>query len=59
MLTSNKKFVIIFAIFILLFNLIVSKSLAIVPQSYEFYVNDTANVLNDDTEKYIIDINKK
>lgn len=59
MLTSNKKFVIIFAIFILLFNLIVSKSFAIVPQTAEFYVNDSANVLNDDTEKYIIDINTK
>ena len=59
MLTSNKKFIIIFSIFILLFNLIISKSFAIVPQSYDFYVNDTANVLSEDTEKYIIDINKK
>lgn len=59
MLTSNKKFAIIFAIFILLFNLVVSKSLAIVQQSTEFYVNDTANVLNDDTKAYIINTNKK
>ena len=59
MLTSNKKFIIIFSIFILLFNLITVKSLAIVPKSYEFYVNDTANVLSTDTEQYIIDINKK
>lgn len=59
MLTSNKKIVIIFAIFILLFNLIISKSFAVVPQSQEFYVNDTANVLNQDTKNYIININKK
>ena len=41
------------------YNTLVSKTLPVVPQSNEFYVNDTANVLNSDTEKYIIDINKE
>lgn len=59
MLTSNKKFIIILLSFILLFNLIAHKSNAIVSPSTEFYVNDTANILNSDTEQYIIEINKK
>lgn len=33
-------------------------SFAIVPKTTEFYVNDSANLLSNDTEKYIINMNK-
>ena len=59
MLTSNKKFLITLFSFLILFIFCISKCFAIVPQSYEFFVNDTANILSSDTEKYIIDQNKK
>ena len=59
MLTSKKKLIIISGLLVLLFNLIVNQSFAFVSQSTEFYVNDTANVLNTETKQYIIDINKK
>lgn len=56
---KNKKVFAILLLILLLFNLLVTKSFAIVPQTSEFYVNDSANVLSNSTEKYIIDINKK
>lgn len=58
MLTSNKKLVIILFSFILLFNLFHNKSYAVVQQTPEFYVNDYANIISDETEQYIININK-
>ena len=33
-------------------------SFAIVPKTTEFFVNDSANLLSNDTEKYIINMNK-
>ena len=59
MLTLNKRIVKIFIIFILLFNLILTNSYAIVGKSYEFYVNDTANILESEIEDYIIKINEE
>lgn len=59
MLTLTKKYLIIILSIILLFSFAITKSFAIVSQSYEFYVNDSANILDSDTEEYIIDINKK
>ena len=59
MLTSNKKIVIALFSLFLLCSLFVSKCFAIVPKSEEFFVNDSANILNSDTEKYIIDTNKE
>ena len=60
MLTSNKKILLFLLLFILIFIFFTNtKAYTIVPQSYEFYVNDTANVLDDTTKQYIIDINKK
>ncbi len=35
------------------------KSFAVVEQSAEFYVNDTANILDKEVEDYIIETNKK
>lgn len=58
MITLNKKIMKIFIIFIILFNIFTNSSFALVRQSQEFFVNDTSNVLNEDTKKYIIDINK-
>ncbi len=66
MLTSKKRFLVLFGTILLIsiftsifFNIFNNKCFAIVPQSYEFYVNDTANIINAENEKYIIDINKK
>ncbi|MBR1539829.1 MAG: TPM domain-containing protein [Clostridia bacterium] len=59
MLTLKEKIVKIFAIFLLLFILIVNHSYALVKQSTEFFVNDTSNVLTQDTKEYIININKE
>ena len=58
MLTSKKRYVAIFAIMLLLFNLFFNNTSAIVKPSTEFYVNDTANILNSDIENYIITVNK-
>ena len=57
MLTLNKKIVRILTLFIILLILLTNKNYAIVGKSYDFYVNDTANILNNETEKYIIDTN--
>ena len=59
MLTLTKKISIILSFLILLVCFLSSTCFAIVQPSYEFYVNDSANILKSDTEKYIIDINKK
>ena len=59
MLTLNKKIVIILFTIILFLNLIVNPVNAIVSQSRDFYVNDTANILNNETETYIININQE
>ena len=49
----------IFIIFIILFSFFITNSYALVKQSYDFFVNDTSNILNKNTKQYIIDINKK
>lgn len=49
----------ILLIMILFLNLLGIKSFALVEQSNEFYVNDTANLLDSDVENYIIETNKK
>ena len=60
MLTSKKKIVLILLLFILIFSLFTNaKAYTIVPKSYEFYVNDTANVLSSSTKNYIIDIRRE
>lgn len=60
MLNLTKKIIRIFIIFILLFNLILNNSYAaLVKQSVEFFVNDTSNVLSQETKDYIIKTNKE
>lgn len=59
MLTFKNKIVKIFCIFLLLFILLANTSFAIVKQSAEFFVNDTSNVLTQETKDYIININKE
>ena len=59
MLTLNKKILLIFFAFIVLLGFMSNNSYSIVHQSKEFYVNDTANIIDKNTEDYIIDINKK
>ena len=56
MLVLNKKniinkIIVIFLIFIVLLGI---KSFAVVKPTDEFYVNDYANLLNNDTKNYII-----
>lgn len=58
MLTFNQKIVKILTIFSVLFIFICNNSYALVSQSYEFFVNDTANILSYDTKEYIINMNK-
>lgn len=59
MLILNKKILKIFIIFVILFNLIIQNSYALVSQSADFFVNDTSNVLNSETKDYIIRTNKE
>ena len=59
MLTLNKKILLVVVSFMILLGLASNKSYAIVHKTEEFYVNDSANILDKDTENYIIDINKK
>ena len=61
MLVLNKKniinkIIVIFLIFIVLLGI---KSFAVVKPTDEFYVNDYANLLNNDTKNYIINVNKE
>ena len=46
-------------IFLVFFLLVCNISFAIVKPTSEFYVNDYADILSDDTEKYIVDCNVK
>lgn len=57
---SIKRIIKIFVI-LLLFNLILnaSCSIALVKQSEEFFVNDTANILTQETKNFIIETNKE
>lgn len=58
MLISNKrKIKNIFLFFILLLLILTVKSLAVVEPTSEFYVNDYANLLNEETKQYIINCN--
>ena len=59
MLISSKKKIIIkvLLIFFIIFNLLPIKSLAIVSPTAEFYVNDYANLLSEETKEYIINTN--
>lgn len=60
MLTIKNKILKIFSICLLLFILIVNHSYAaLVKQSTDFFVNDTSNVLSQETKDYIIKINKE
>lgn len=60
MLTSNKKYVIvkILIIFFIIINIFNIYSFALVKPTPDFYVNDYANLLNDETKDYIINTNK-
>lgn len=58
MLTSNKKLIFVVSVMVLLCT-IFSKSYAIVSKTSEFYVNDSANVLNNDAENYIVNMNRQ
>lgn len=59
MLISSKKKIIIkvLLIFFIIFNLLPIKALAIVSPKTEFYVNDYANLLSEETKEYIINTN--
>ena len=48
----------ILVIFIVLLFLVTNHSYAIVKPSEEFYVNDTAKILSEDTKEYIINMNQ-
>ena len=50
------KYILILAIFSIV--LVTNSSYAIVSQTRDFYVNDSANLLSDETEDYIINMNK-
>ena len=50
------KYILILAIFSIV--LVTNSSYAIVLQTRDFYVNDSANLLSDETEDYIINMNK-
>ena len=55
--TTSSTLKIIRLILITLIFLLPNKSLAIVSQTSEFYVNDYSQVLNEETKKYIINAN--
>ena len=60
MLILSKKITTkILVVFIILINFLSINSFAIVKPTYEFYVNDYANILSEETENYIININKE
>ena len=58
MLTLTKRIIKVLLVFTLLFNLIVNSSYALVKQSEDFFVNDTANILSSDTKEYIMKMNQ-
>ena len=53
---KKNKYILILAIFSIV--LVTNSSYAIVSQTRDFYVNDSANLLSDETEDYIINMNK-
>ena len=64
MLTSNKiiklkkrKILLFFLCIFLLTFVLIPKSFAIVKPTKEFYVNDYANVLSEETKNYILNTN--
>lgn len=59
MITCKKAIIRITVILFILINVLTVNAFAIVKQSKEFYVNDTANLISNDVEQYIIDTNKK
>lgn len=54
----NKK-IIIYVVTIITFFIFSNTAFALISQTREFYVNDSANLLEEDTEKYLINMNKK
>lgn len=54
----NKKIKYVLIFFITIIILIGNNSYAIVPKTREFFVNDSANLLSNETEEYIINMNK-
>ena len=58
MLISNKRLIIIISV-IILFCIICNKSYAIVSKTSNFYVNDSAKVLSNEAEDYIVNMNRK
>lgn len=59
MLHSNKKNVLLKSIIIFIFLILIStKVMAMVTPTNDFYVNDYANLLNEETKEYIISTNK-
>lgn len=59
MLTLNRKFFITLFFVIALFGFAFNSSSAIVRQTSEFYVNDSANIIDSNLEDYIIKMNKQ
>lgn len=61
MLISKEKKIIIFLITIIIIvgNCLFNNSYAIVSKTNEFYINDSANIISNETENYIINVNKK
>ena len=59
MLASSKRKICLITCFVFLFLIILGRtaSLAIVQPTDEFYVNDSANLLSEDLEKYIVETN--
>ena len=60
LILREKKFLIkMLVLFFILINLFNIKSFALVNPTTDFYVNDYANLLNNETKDYIINVNKK
>ena len=58
-LLNKKRIIYIFCVMLIFISLFTCTSKAYVKQTADFYVNDSANLLSDETEKYIININKQ
>ena len=60
LILREKKFLIkMLVLFFILINLFNIKSFALVNPTTDFYVNDYANLLTNETKDYIINVNKK
>ena len=57
LILNKKRFVKILSIALIIISLLNIKSFAIVSPTYEFYVNDYANLLTEETKNYIINTN--